>query len=384
MPDEGSDDVILPEDELERKELTESASTSLAEILRSFSRPRDFSLLLLTGLFVVGIVFLLSFARPFLLPVVLAVVLSFILKPVVRQLTRMHLPPALGAGLVLAVLLGLLGWGGVRVYEPAMEWIGRAPDNLRTVETKVRQLLRPAEQLNRAAQQVEQMATGADATGRGQFTIRQGSLSDSILDFTWSFLAGTVEMVVLLYFLLAVGDLFRGKLVKVLPTEQVQNEALTIAEEVESTITTYLSTVTVINLCLGVLVGGSMYLLGVPNPVLWGTVAAFLNFIPYLGPATGVLILLALGLVTFDTVGQAVLPPFFYISLHSVEANLITPMVLGRRLILNPVVIFISIMFWSWLWGVPGALLAVPMLMMLKVLCDHIQPLKSLGEFLGR
>jgi predicted PurR-regulated permease PerM len=173
-------------------------------------------------------------------------------------------------------------------------------------------------------------------------------------------------------------------LVTVLPTEKVQNEALSIAEEVESTITTYLSTVTVINVCLGISVGFSLYLLGVPNPILWGALAAFLNFIPYLGPATGILILLALGLVSFDTAGQAILPPLFYISLHSIEANFITPMVLGRRLILNPVVIFISIMFWTWMWGVPGALLAVPMLMMLKALCDHIQPLKSLGEFLGR
>jgi predicted PurR-regulated permease PerM len=384
-PEDGLDSINSEAEDVPGGEASAGAEAkSVSELRKFLAAPRGLPVLLLSGLLVIGIIYLLHFAKLFLLPVVLALLLNFLLKPLVRHLTRIHLPPALGAGLVLALLFTILGMGLARLYEPAVDWIAKAPESLREVEVKVKQLLLPAQQLNRAAEQVENMTTISRTGSAAKFTFRQTSLADAILSFTWSFLGSALEMLVLLYFLLAVGDLFRTKLIKVLPPEPVQTEAMTITEEVERKITTYLATVTVINAVLGLLVGAAMYMLNLPNPALWGVVAAFLNFIPYIGPAVGVAILLVVGLLSFDTVGQALLPPLTYISLHALEANFVTPMVLGRRLILNPVVIFISIMFWTWLWGVPGALLAVPMLMTLKIVCDHVLPLRNLGEFLGR
>ncbi len=156
-----------------------------------------------------------------------------------------------------------------------------------------------------------------------------------------------------------------------------------ITNELQENISVFLFTITCINICLGALVGLAVMWVGMPNPVLWGVVAGALNFIPYFGPITGVAVLAIVGLVTFDSLGQALLSPIIYLSLHAVESNFVTPMILGRRLTLNPVVIFISLIFWTWIWGIPGALLSVPMLMMLKIFCDHFKPLAPIGEFLS-
>jgi predicted PurR-regulated permease PerM len=197
-------------------------------------------------------------------------------------------------------------------------------------------------------------------------------------------MVGVLETLVLLYFLLAAGDLFLLKLVKILPRLEDKKEAVEIAHEVERNISTFLFTITIINTCLGGLVALGCYLVGMRNPVLWGVVAALVNFIPYFGPIAGIVILTLAGFLIFDSMGQALLPAIIYYALHVVESNFITPTILGRRLTLNPVVIFISLMFWGWIWGIPGALLAVPLLMTFKILCDHFKPLTPIGEFLGR
>ena len=122
--------------------------------------------------------------------------------------------------------------------------------------------------------------------------------------------------------------------------------------------------------------------MGVPNPAMWGVLAALLNYIPYFGPFAGVLVLGVMGLLTFDTVPKGLLPPIWYLALHLLEANFITPILLGRRFVLNPVIIFISLIFWTWVWGVPGALLSVPILMTIKAICDRVPALAAVSEFL--
>jgi predicted PurR-regulated permease PerM len=355
-------------------------TTFISKYLRG---PHDLSTVALVGIFLLGFVFFLYFARPFLLPVVLAVILNFLLKPVVRFFGRFHIPQALGAVVVLAGFIGLISFGVSRLAQPAAEWAARAPESLREAERKVRHLLRPAEQLSRAAEHVEHFTAGDDAPKATRVEIKRFNLTDTVLSFTRSFLGGAIETLVLLYFLLASGDLFMQKLVKVMPTLQDKHEATEIAHEVQHNISTFLFTITVINTCLGVLVGVAMMIVGMPNPVLWGVLAGLLNFIPYFGPFTGVAVLLVVGLLTFERAGNAIVPPLIYISLHAIEANFITPMILGRRLVLNPVVIFASLIFWTWLWGIAGALLAVPLLMTLKILCEHFRPLAPFGEFLS-
>ena len=164
------------------------------------------------------------------------------------------------------------------------------------------------------------------------------------------------ETLVLLYLLLASGDLFLQKLVHVMPTLSDKKRAVEISHEIQQNISNYLFSVSLINIGLGLIVSGGLYFMGVPNAAMWGMLVAVLNFVPYFGPVAGVILLAAVGLLTFDTLWKGLLPPAWYLLLHLLEANLITPVLLGRRFTLNPVVIFVSLIFWTWLWGVPGSL----------------------------
>lgn len=356
------------------------ALADLADFLRGTQVVMPMAIL---GIFLIATVYFISFARQFLMPVVLALLLNFLLKPVVRFLAKMKLRETFGALIVILLFFGVLAFVISRLTQPAGDWIAKAPETLRAAEQKVHRLLRPAAQINKAAERVEEITKPEGTERTTKVEIKQPHLANDVLSYTLSFLAGALETIVLLYFLLAAGDLFMQKLVKILPTLHDKKKAVEIGNEVQQNISTFLFTITLINTCLGVLVGFAVMLVGMPSPILWGVVAGLLNFIPYFGPITGVAILSVAGLVTFDSVAQALLPPIVYLTLHALESNVITPMILGKRLTLNPVMIFISLIFWTWIWGIPGALLSIPMLMMIKIFCDHFKPLAPIGEFLG-
>ncbi len=190
-------------------------------------------------------------------------------------------------------------------------------------------------------------------------------------------------MFILLYFLLASGDLFLRKLVKVLPSLEDKKRAVEIARQIETEVSTYLSTVTFINAVLGLAVWGVMALIGVPNPLLWGVLAAVTNFIPYPGRDDHVRRARRVGFVTFNDLPHALLPPGAFLICNVLEAYVLTPMILGKRLTLNPVMIFVALSFWGWMWGIAGAVMAVPIMVVFKIFCDHSEPLAPIGEFLG-
>jgi predicted PurR-regulated permease PerM len=214
--------------------------------------------------------------------------------------------------------------------------------------------------------------------------IQRPPLLESLIAQGWSVLFGFAVLVILLYFLLASGDLFLRKLIHVLPRFEDKKRAVTIAREIEFQISRYLVTAALINAGLGTAGGLVFWLIGVPNPAVWGMMGAVLNFIPYLGALTTVTIVTLVATATFPSLGHALLAPAAYLALASIEGNFVTPYIMGRRLTLNPVVIFVGLTFWGWLWGIPGALLAVPMLVMFKIFCDHTEPLAAIGEFLGK
>jgi predicted PurR-regulated permease PerM len=214
--------------------------------------------------------------------------------------------------------------------------------------------------------------------------VKNSRSSNAFVNWTGSFLAGMGEAVVLLYLLLASGDLFLQKLVHVMPTLGDKKRAVDISHEIQQNISNYLFTVSLINIGLGVIVSGGLYFLGVPNAAMWGMLVACLNFVPYFGPLAGIVLLGAVGLLTFDTWLQALLPPAWYLVLHLMESNFVTPQLMGRRFTLNPVVIFASLMFWTWLWGMPGALLSVPILVSVKVVCDRVPAMSSVSELLSQ
>ena len=338
----------------------------------------------LNGLLILASFYTLYFGRSFFLPIVLALLLSLLLSPVIRGLKRLHIPEPLGAAVVILALLATIGFGIYELSGPAADWMNQAPQSLRKVETRLRDLRRSAQTLGRATEQVERIARVNPAAARpATVAVQSPSLPERILSQATDVLASAAVLLVLLFFLLASGDLFLRKLLRVLPSLRDKRRASEIARQLQSDISTYLSTVTMINLTLGGAVALAMWLLGLPNPLLWGLMVTVTNFVPYLGAGICYLVFAMLGFVTFDSLGKALLPVGIFMVLNVTEAYLVTPMVLGKRLTLNPVVIFLGLTFWGWLWGIAGAILAVPIMVVIKIFCDHLEPMAPLGEFLG-
>jgi len=338
----------------------------------------------LVGLFVLAVFYTLHLAQAFILPIVLAVLLDFMLSPIVRALRKRRVPEPLGAGMVMLGLVGALGAGGWYLAGPAADWIARAPESAAAVQRKLQTMRGSVQQVTQAAEQVEKATevTGGN-DGVRQVEIKGPSLSKQLFGGTASFLSSAIVVLFLTYFLLAVGDLFLQKLVAVLPQFKDKKTAVTIARETEAQISVYLFTSTLINIGVGVVTGVAMWLVGMPNAALWGVVAAVLNFVPYVGALVNMVVLALAALVTFDSVSRALVVPAVFFGINLLEGNLVTPMILGRRMRLNTVALFIGFVFWWYIWGVAGAILAVPMMAALKIVCDHIESLTPIGEFLG-
>jgi predicted PurR-regulated permease PerM len=337
----------------------------------------------LVGLFVLAVLYTLHLAQAFVLPIVLAVLLDFMLSPVVRALKKRRIPEPVGAGLIILGLLGALGAGGWYLAEPAADWIRRVPESTAAVQRKLQTMRGSVEQVTKAAEQVEKATEVAASEGVRQVEIKGPSLSKQLFGGTASLLSGATVVLFLTYFLLAVGDLFLQKLVAVLPQFKDKKTAVSIARETEAQISVYLFTSTLINVGVGVATAIAMWLVGMPNAALWGVVAAVLNFVPYVGALVNMVLLALAAFVTFDSVSRALLVPAVFFGINLIEGNLVTPMILGRRMRLNTVALFIGFVFWWYIWGVAGAILAVPMLAALKIICDHIESLTPIGEFLG-
>ena len=342
-------------------------------------RPRSTTIIV-----VLALLYTLYFARAFLLPIAFAVLLTFLLSPVVRGLGKLKVPRGLAAALVVLTLLGAGTLGAYQLAGPVQTWIAKAPASIETARRGIRQLLRPFERVRRTAEQVETAAGNVSGEPKPPVVVLQGpSIISRVFGSTQRFLAVLLEMLILLFFLLAAGDLFLRKLIKVLPHLQDKLKAIRIAREVESSISTYLGTMAAINIVEGIVVAGVLALMDIPSPLLWGVVVAALEFIPYLGGLAIVVILAIVGLSTFPTLGRALMVPGVFLLINTLQVNLITPQLLGQRLALNPVAVFVGLAFWFWIWGIPGAFIGVPMLAAFKICCDHIDMLRPVGEFLG-
>ncbi|HZR21673.1 MAG TPA: AI-2E family transporter [Verrucomicrobiae bacterium] len=341
------------------------------------ARPVQFGLVLL------GLVAFLYFARPVVLPIFLACVGGMTLKPLIRWLSQCHIPPGLSAAVVLCLLMGTLGFGFFELGRPAVAWLNEAPAHITELRQRVQRMFPRVTRFSQAAEAVNNL--GAADEGQKKATtveLKTSRVPSTFINWTGTLLAGLGESLVLLYLLLASGDLFLQKLVRVMPTLHDKKRAVDISHEIQQQISNYLASVAVINTILGIVVGSGLYWLGVPNAAMWGMLIALLNFVPYFGPVAGISLLAVVGLLTFDTLWKGLLPPAWYLLLHLLEANFVTPVLLGRRFTLNPVVIFISLIFWTWLWGVPGALLSVPILVSIKVICERVPSMSPVSELL--
>jgi predicted PurR-regulated permease PerM len=358
------------------------ASRATPRIGKLLQRPLDVPSIALVGLFILALFYTIYFMRSILLPIVLALLLSYLFRPIVRALAQAKIPTLLGAAFILIALLICIGYGMSALATPLAGWLEKAPAGLQELEHKFMPVRQSMAHVAQASGEVEKLAT-TDSRTKTTVEVKRHPITEILYMRTPEFIASAVLLLILLYFLLAYDGVFIGKLMKLMPTLSDKKRAVSIAHDIESHISRYLLTVTIINTCLGLAVGTTVGLLGLRNPVMWGVVVAVLNFVPYLGALTGIICMTIGAVLSFDGLSYALIFPGVYLLFGILEGNFVTPWVMGRSLTLNPVIVLLSLTFWGWMWGIPGVILAVPILATFKIFCAHIKPMEPLAEFLS-
>jgi len=343
--------------------------------------PSNINTVFLGGLFLLAMLAACYVASEIVLPIVLAFVISLVLQPGMRVLERVRLPRGIAAILLILVLFGTLGGLGTALSGPATSWAQKLPTGIPKLEERLSFLSRPIAAFQKFVDQAQGLTLGGEPKAV-PVAVQGSGLSDRLLSGTRSFASGLLETVLVLFFLLVSGDTFLRRLVEILPRFKDKRQAVDISQQIESDVSAYLFTITIMNLAVGVATGTVMAICGVGDPVLWGTVAFLLNYIPILGPMIGVVVFLLAGLLSIDSLWVAFLPAGLYLLIHLVEGETVTPMLLARRFTINPVLVILSLVFWYWMWGVPGAVLSTPMLAITKIICDRIRPLMAFGHFI--
>ena len=338
--------------------------------------PTDPKTVYLGGLFLMAGLSVLYVASEIVLPLVLAIVLKLLLQPLVRLLERCRIPRAAGA--ILSVLLVLAAFGGSfsLLAGPATAWAGKLPEAIPKLRDSLSFLHQPIDAAQHMMQQL-----GAD-TAAATPSVKPSTLVGAVLSGSASATSGLFTTLLILFYLLVSGETFLRRLVEILPRFGAKRSAVELAADIEKNVSLYLLTVSCINAFVGLATGGVMWLCGVENPVLWGAVAFMLNFVPILGPMAGIVVFLMASILSLGVSWWAVLPVGLYLGIHIVEGEIFTPMLLARRFTINPVAVILALIFWYWMWGVAGAVLAVPLLAVTKIICDDLRPLRALGHLL--
>ena len=332
------------------------------------------------GIFFLMLMTALKVAAVIAIPFVLALVLKLVFNPVSRHLSRLHIPRALASMVVILALLGsVVGFGAI-LSEPAAEWGAKLPSALPKLQQRLSFVTDPMKDTEQMLAQADSMANG---TGHKEHVVTmQGSnLSDRIVAETQAVIGGMFTTLLILLFMLSAGDTFLRRFVEILPRFQDKRQAVDISHEIERDISRYLLTITAMNICVGTAAGLAMLVCGVEDPILWGFLAFLLNYIPIIGPFSGIVVFFLVGTMSLDT-WMAYVPAGMYVMIHFIEGTLVTPMLLARRFTINPVLVITSLIFWYWMWGIPGAILAMPMLAIMKLVCDRIERLAPFGHFL--
>ncbi len=340
--------------------------------------PADAKVIFLGGIFFILSLAALYIAAEIVWPLVFAFALSLLLNPVLRFLARLRVPRVLGALLLVAAVLALVVALGTAISGPAASWAAKLPDGMPRLLQRLSFLEAPFAALQHFWQQIEDFAGW-----QGQANSSVGTtLLTKLFTGTRSVASGFFTTLLFLFFLLVAGEIFLQRLVEIMPRFGSKRQVVDIANQIESDISAYLLTITAMNAAVGIATAAVMWLTGVGDPVMWGTIAFLLNFVPILGPLVGVLIFLLAGALVADGLWLTFLPALLYLGIHLVEGETITPMLLAKRFTLNPVMVIVSLVFWFWMWGVPGAILSVPLLAITKIVCDRVRPLAAFGHFL--
>lgn len=336
----------------------------------------------INGIFVLLCLGALYFAASFLIPITLALLLSMLFSPVVRAGARVGIPAPVSAAVTVALTLIVIFAGIYGLSGSANEWVEKVPRNFFRIEELIKSVKAPMEKIKDATDRVE-AATDMGENQPMEVRIERPGVAEQVLTGTPAIMASIGIVIMLLFFLLASGDTFVRKSVELVPALKDKKRVVEILRSIQSDISYYLLMLTLLNITMGAVVGAVCWATGIPNPILWGVVVTVLSFAPFAGSAVIVVILSFVGLLTHSDIPLALTPVVSYVLIMLLTNNLVVPYILGNRLALSPVAIFISIIFWGWIWGVVGALLAVPLLATFKIICDRIDSLKPFSEFLS-
>ena len=372
---------------------TQPAASDTPDEAPEMPLPHDPLVVFVGGLFVLATFAALYVARDVAMPVILAVVLKLLLQPLVRLLEDIYVPRIVGVIMMLCLLLGVLTGIGMAIAGPGSGWAAKLPESLPRLQQHLSFVAEPIgairSLLKRAEQSVQKETPPAPTRPPAPTptepvapalheSVVLGALFATTADVATAILTTTI----VLFFLLLSGDAFLRRLVEILPRFKEKRQAVDIAQQVERNISAYLLTITLMNVAVGVATGVIMWACGVGDPLLWGTVAFLLNYVPVLGPIIATILFAMVGLLMFDSLWHAALPAALYFAVHLLEGEFVTPLVLAKRFTLNPVLVVLSLIFWFWMWGVAGAILAVPMLAVTKIICDSVRSLAAIGHFL--
>ncbi len=317
-------------------------------------------------------------AQDLLLPILLAMFFALIGNPILRGLQKLHLPRAIGAiavlsgGIAATILLGNV------LVEPASDLVRQVPREMRQLAPKLREIIKPVQEAKKGAENIARAAGGEEA---GTVKVVRTAVDDPYrtLTATPRMVASVLAVVLLTLFFMVYGENLQQKVLALLPGRQQKKLTRDILQSIERELSRYVLTITLINIALGMLYAGTLVALGIPvrEALMWGTLAGLLNYMPFVGPLVGVSATLLMGFVHFDAPLQALLPAAVYLLLHTLESQLVTPVVLGRRMALSPLVLILSLMVFGWLWGAIGLLLAVPLLACVKLVLERLDGMEA-------
>ncbi|WP_434212881.1 AI-2E family transporter [[Pseudomonas] boreopolis] len=360
----------------------ESSAPSTGAPLPPAPRPRAPTSLVVLATLAVG--YTLWAAQTVVLPVMLAMFFALVGNPIIRLLRKLHLPRFIAALLVLLLGLSATVALAMQLAGPASEWFQQAPSQMRQISRELRNLTKPVQQANQAAESFARAAGGE--SGR-QVQIVRTQLDDPYraLVRTPKLAASVLAVVLLTFFFMVYGENLQRNAIALLPSQQKQRFTAEILRDIEREVSRYVLTISLINTTVGLVFAGILYaLLSIPlqEALLWGTVVALLNFAPYVGPLIGVMLMLLMGFVNFHAPLQSLLPALIYLLLHTVEGQVVTPIVLGRRMAISPLMLILGLMLFGWLWGMIGLLLAVPLLVCIKMVLNRLEGMQRWARLL--
>jgi predicted PurR-regulated permease PerM len=324
----------------------------------------------------VAFVLALEAGEYILAPIAVGVLIGLMLGPLATMVERRGLPPGVSAFVVFALFIVALGVFAAIVANPLAIWINRVPQIWTELQNQLAQFREPLKSIQAARDQLRNIVGSGGLT----VSVDSGSPVESMATLAPAVIAQIIIFLASLYFFVATRHRTRVAILRLCISRRLRWRVAHIFRDVEALVSKYLLSITLINLSEGALVGLGLWAAGVPSAALWGALAAVANFITFLGPLTMTLVLFAVGLTEFDSLGGSLIPPLVYQSINLVEQQFVTPMVIGRAMTLNPFVVVLALIFWVWLWGPLGGFIAIPALLVCYAVARNVFPASDWSE----